>query len=124
MSLQLTSAALIVLVTLILSLYDIVPAVNDARGDTISEVLRQWSRDWPVLAYMWGVLGGHWFLGHAAYVTGSQRGDAALLVLSGWAALILCVGLQDYTERLGLGVHAAFLLAGIAAGHFLWTQAA
>lgn len=34
--------------------------VGGERGDTFSEVIRDWSRQWPVLGYALGALLGHW----------------------------------------------------------------
>lgn len=44
---------------------DIVLAVNKKSGDTISEVIRNSARKWPIFYVLWGlfwgVLLGHWF---------------------------------------------------------------
>jgi len=121
---QTASTILIVAVTVGLSVYDLLPALSEEPGDTISAVLRRWSREWPVLAYLWTMLGAHFFLGHPAYVTGTARGDAAVLVLTSWGLLIANVAARDYVESFPLWVFAVLMLAGLPMGHFFWTQGA
>jgi hypothetical protein len=41
--------------------YDVVPAFNKKKGDTISEVLLHASKKRPILACVWGILTGHLF---------------------------------------------------------------
>lgn len=52
----------IVLVSTVgLIVYDIIPAISRPLGDTISEVLRDWSYRYWVIPLAFGVLNGHWF---------------------------------------------------------------
>lgn len=56
------SRSIIVATGLLWMVYDIFPAVNVGRGDTISENVRDWSRKWWILAYVWGALATHFFV--------------------------------------------------------------
>lgn len=118
---QSISAVLIVAVTLLLSLYDILPALSAADGDTISAVLRQWSREWPILAWLWGVLGGHWFLGYSEPLMSAP--DEYVLIWLTWCFFVLNVWVRAEGVRLGTVGYFVVLLFGIIAGHFLWSQA-
>lgn len=51
----------IVLSVLGISAYDILPAVNKAKGDTISETLLGSAKRSPIIAVAWGILTGHLF---------------------------------------------------------------
>jgi len=119
---QTISAALIATVTLGLAAYDVLPALSDADGDTISQVLRRWSRDWPILAYLWGVLAGHFFLGYHRAVT-TPAGDLWLVVWSGWLGLILNLWYREAAVSAGTWAYVGLLVAGVSVGHFFWSQA-
>jgi len=66
---QLATWILILTVAVGASVYDVFAATNQSTGDTISAVLRTLSRDWWVVAYGWGLLGGHFFLGYPQALT-------------------------------------------------------
>jgi len=118
---QTISAALIVAVVVGVGLYDLMPALY-AEDATISHVLRSWSREWPVLAYLWGVLAGHFFLGHEHPVTGSETNDAFILIWTSWTLLILNLFWRDVSTSTPEWIYAALLTLGVVAGHFLWSQ--
>lgn len=118
MNYQAISAALIIIVTLGLSAYDLVPALNETPGDTISAVLRQWSREWYVLAYLWGVLGGHFFAGDPNPLLGAGLG---LTIWTVWILLIVNLGTRS--ADLPSWVYILLMIVGILAGHFFWSQA-
>lgn len=44
-----------------LSLYDLLPIFNKRPGDTISEVVRDGAKAYPIVAFAFGALFGHLF---------------------------------------------------------------
>lgn len=47
--------------TALLIAYDVYVAVNDTRGDTISELVTKHSLKRPIIPFAFGVIIGHWF---------------------------------------------------------------
>lgn len=118
---QTLSALIIIVVVIGVGLYDIVPALL-AEDATISHVLRSWSREWPVLAYLWGVLAGHFFLGHEDPVTASETTDAFVLIWTSWTLLIGNLFWRDIQVSTPEWMYVALLSAGVVTGHFFWSQ--
>lgn len=102
--------------------YDIVALVVGGAKSTISSVMRDWAHELPILAYAWGVLGGHFFWGHPEPVT-TETGDLVLLLFSVWVGVILNFAYQDGAKDLPLWVWIVIVMAGLVAGHFFWSQA-
>jgi hypothetical protein len=119
-NLQWVSSALILIVTLGLAVYDVWPAVTEVSGDTLSEVMHRWSEDWPILAYLWGVLGGHFFLGARQPVVGDGQ-DPLVLLWFTWVLFITNLSVHASDIELPRQVHGIVLLVGIGAGHLLWS---
>lgn len=109
MSLRRISAAVIVGTIVLVVGYDLVPAFVDPRpGDTISEVLRDWSvRGW-VLPYLGGVLAGHFWL----RVPWARANAAAWLLPAAAMALAGLLGVETSHPV----AWAALLGAGALAG--------
>jgi hypothetical protein len=60
---MLTTSIVAAVVTAVLVGIDIVWASNHVVGDTLSEVIRYWAGRFPLVAFAWGGLGGHFFHG-------------------------------------------------------------
>lgn len=102
--------------------YDVIVATNTIHGDTISEVLRRWGRDMPVVVYIWGTLAGHFWAGATAFdMSAAQELQVTLWTM--WMGLILSI--WWYQSGYDLPWWAALLVlnAGAVVGHFLWSQA-
>ena len=113
-----TQKFILVVVGLIVAV-DLFLALNDVKGDTISEVLKGWAyRRFFVLTWAWGVLAGHLFLTKATPVF-SPPGN--IWVLLGITAVVLGAGLS-YKAVVGVPIQLALLLAGMGAGYLLWPQ--
>lgn len=114
--------AFIIVVALGASTWTAVAAANGVPGDTVSAVLRRASRDWWVLAYVWGLLAGHWFLGHPHAVT-TPGADTRLVLWLSWAIFVLNAAhfRLDWPDVPVWG-YALLLGLGTACGHFLWSQ--
>lgn len=108
-------------IALALTGWDIVLATDAVEGNTISKVLGRGSREWPLLAYLWGVLGGHFFLGHGPAIT-TPTGDFRITIWSMWIGLILNFWYRHEAVSLPTWAYAAVLVAGMIVGHFFWSQ--
>ena len=83
------SEALIVITTVVIVGYDLLPALNDVNDDTISERIRLLTERWWCLPAMWSVLAGHWWGPfHAPVVTHGGWMLAALGVLALFACAL------------------------------------
>jgi hypothetical protein len=116
------SVILIAVATFGLSLWDLVPALNSVDGDTISRIIRAWSREWPILAYLWGLLGGHFFLGYSEALT-NPRGDLYLTLWVTWAAFILNLWYRSNDVEPNVYIFAVAITLGLLVGSFFWSQA-
>lgn len=96
-----------------LAIWDIIPATNDQPGDTISEVVRDWSQTIYLLPYITGIVMGHFFIN-------KTRDTYNLKVL--WVTGI-AVAIRDL---LNLGTFAggntAYFVVGVLFGHIFWPQ--
>lgn len=113
---------LIIVVTLSMTIYNIFPVLSPEDGDTISAILHEWSREWVVLSYLWGLLGGHWFLGYYRALT-TPQGDLVLTLFSLWAVFVANVVLRAYEVETPTWGHVVALVVGVIIGHFFWSQA-
>lgn len=96
--------------------YDLLPATNAVRGDTISEWLRDKSTS-MLVPWVAGVLCGHWFWN----VHGERTPDPTLT----WSVLP-AIAILLFLAEIVAGVHAANpafpFLAGFICGRFFWGQ--
>lgn len=104
----------IVAVTAALIVYDIVVAATPPGGDTLSEVIRDFARNWFFIPLTAGVLMGHWFWNTRKVSMGVWR--YWVLGAIGCVALVI-----DFIAPIRMFPIVPFLL-GIPLGHFLWPQ--
>lgn len=98
--------------------YDIIVAVDHTSGNTISEIMLGWAYRIPLLPYAFGVVLGHLFWPAWQPLVLPRSLDLTLLGVSGFLlAMATQVGLYPKTVTPALP-----MLAGIIAGHFLWSQ--
>jgi len=123
MDYTLASTILIIAVTVGLSAYDLLPAFNSVSRDTLSAVLYTWSRDWWIIAYVWGVLGGHFFGGHAQATTTPVQ-DTYLTFWFMWVLMIVNVAhVKEQWPLLPTWCYLTLIMIGVLSGHFFWSQA-
>jgi len=100
-------------ITLLLISWDVLLAADSRKGNTISEIVGNASRRWWIMAYGWGVVGGHLFV---PAVWDEPRWLAfGALAVAGAAALALGF------LRVPFHRWAALLLGGLH-GWLLWGQ--
>jgi hypothetical protein len=102
--------------TCVLIGWDIVVAVNDERGDTISEMMLAAASKHPSLAFSWGGITGHMFWPRESPIFWRKPHTAFLL--GGLAVAMLAFEFFVTLKVLPIGP----LLVGIALGHWLWPQ--
>lgn len=115
-----TSKVIVILTGLLWAVYDVIPAINAGRGDTISENVRDWSRKWWILPYVWGALTAHFFVNIGqpdAYKTLFQI--LAMLTFGLFAANV-CTAL--FLGEAPAWSRAVALMVGFASGLALWAQ--
>jgi hypothetical protein len=115
------SVVFIVIATFGLSLWDLIPALNNVDGDTISRIIRAWSREWPILAYLWGLLGGHFFLGYSKTVI-SPSGDIYFIFWITWGMFILNLWYRNNNIEPKVYIFTVAIIIGLVIGNFFWTQ--
>jgi hypothetical protein len=97
---------------------------------TESRLLANWARDWTVIPYAWGVLGGHWFWFWETSVPDEMVRVAFYIVLS---VLLLALDIAFYRLREAylfippkwvqyIRHPLVALVLGVLVGHYLWGQ--
>lgn len=119
---QTVSALLIATLTLVATTWTAIATAHSGMGASISAVLRTWGQEWAVLPYLWGVLFSHFWLGHQQAMT-TPKGD--LWITLGSMVLMggLSAALRGWGVRLPQWAHLVLLAAGMAVGHYFWSQA-
>ena len=101
------------------ALYDLIPAFAKAKGDTISEVLKNGAyRLWMIPLYF-GVLGGHFFWNRQSYM-----GDTKYYILG--CFVLITIGLNIWSIKVGYTptrfIVSILPVIGYVIGHLIWTQ--
>lgn len=122
MAYQTVTVILIATVSIGLSAYDVLPATNAVDGDTISEVIRRWGREWIVLPYIWGGLGGHFWAGSPHHIwTGADQ--LRVTVWSMWMVFVLNLGLRQQVRDWPWWAFLIAMMGGALVFSFTWSQA-
>ncbi len=96
---------------------------NKVENDTINVILKNWAYSkYFFITFVWGVLGGHFFLGTEIPVIGCNWWlPPVLLVLI--VAFLIWIGRHlDRSFVLLRSYQLFLLLSGILYGHFIWSQ--
>jgi hypothetical protein len=122
MGYQTVTVVLIVAVSIGLSAYDVLPATNAVDGDTISEVIRRWGREWVVLPYIWGGLGGHFWAGYP-HQTWTAGEELRITLWSMWMVFVLNLGIRQYVRDWPWWAFLLAMMVGAVVFSFTWSQA-
>ena len=114
------SAGIVAATAAIWALWDIIPAINAGRGDTLSENIRDWSRNMWSIPLIWGALTGHFFVN----IGQPTQYTKFFLILCGIAvaAILTNVATHFLIGQVPLWGRIAALVFGIVLGIALWSQ--
>jgi hypothetical protein len=120
---RLVSQIILIATAAVWFIWDLIPAINNGRGDTLSENMRDWGRSLLVLPMLWGALGSHFFFnfGQASnYVTRFY-----ILLAISVVAIIVNVAVY-YLHPIEYNVYwrVSAYVVGAFLGVFLWGQSA
>jgi len=112
---------IVVLTAIVWSVWDVIPAMNQGRGDTISEAIRTWSRTAWVVPMGWGILTSHFFVN----IGQPENYQLRFYVMSGFfVACIIANLIHSYYMGyvLSPAVRVGVMLFGMGIGMFFWPQ--
>jgi len=106
-----------------LILFNVYLNFNKIKNDTVNVILKNWAYSkYFFITFIWGVLGGHFFLGTRTPIFGSNWWLPVVLVII-LVAILVFIG-----KRLAKGFsikrryQLLLLIAGLLYGHFFWSQ--
>lgn len=106
-----------------LVLFNIYLNFNKIENDTINVILKNWAYNkYFFITFIWGVLGGHFFLGTKSPLFGSNWWIPVVLVIVIVFILIL-IGKKFKSDFvLQQRYQLVLLITGLLYGHFIWSQ--
>ena len=114
---------IIVAVIAFLILFNIYLNYNKIENDTINEILKNWAYSkYFFITFIWGVLGGHFYLGSPRPVFGSNWWIPVVLVIALVILLIFIGNKRDHSSILKRRYQLVLLVSGVLYGHFFWSQ--
>ena len=106
-----------------LILFNIYLNFNKVKDDTINVILKNWAyKQYFFITFVWGVLGGHFFLGSTNPVFGSNWWMPVVLVILLIIALIIIGKRIKIQPKVKRRYQFLLLVAGLLYGHFFWSQ--
>lgn len=105
----------------IMVVIDILLYINKVKGDTISNIIRDWVYGKAYfITFAWGVFTGHFFMGNGDWI-GSIKTLPCLIILS--FLLVALFVHAHFKKPVMKPQHQLILLvAGILYGHFFWSM--
>ncbi|WP_298364822.1 hypothetical protein [uncultured Lutibacter sp.] len=106
-----------------LVLFNIYLNFNKIENDTINVILKNWAYNkYFFITFIWGVLGGHFFLGTKSPLFGSNWWIPVVLVIVIVFILIL-IGKKFKSDFvLQQRYQLVLLITGLLYGHYIWSQ--
>lgn len=96
---------------------------NKIENDTINVILKDWAyKEYFFITFVWGVLGGHFFLGSQKPVFGSNWWLPVVLVITLILILIVIGKKITIKPKVKRRYQFILLIAGLLYGHFFWSQ--
>ena len=114
---------IVIAVITFLVLFNIYLNYNKIENDTINEILKKWAYSkYFFITFIWGVLGGHFFLGSPRPVFGSNWWIPVVLVIV-LVIILIFIGIKlDRSTILKRRYQLLLLVFGVLYGHFFWSQ--
>jgi len=114
---------IVIAVIVFLILFNVYLNYNKIENDTINEILKNWAYNkYFFITFLWGVLGGHFFLGSPRPVFGSNWWLPVILVIIIGIILIFLGNKLERTDVLKRRYQLLLLISGVLYGHFFWSQ--
>ena len=114
---------ILIAIIVFLILFNFYLSFNKIENDTINIILKNWAYNkYFFITFVWGVLGGHFFLGTQYPLFGSNWWIPVLLVVVLVLILILIGKRLNKTFVLKRRYQFLLLIAGLLYGHFIWSQ--
>lgn len=114
---------IVIAVIIFLILFNIYLNYNKIENDTINEILKNWAYSkYFFITFIWGVFGGHFFLGSPRPVFGSNWWMPVVLVIILVILLIFIGNKLKRSDILKRRYQLLLLISGVLYGHFFWSQ--
>jgi hypothetical protein len=96
---------------------------NNIEDDTVNFIIKSWAYNkYYFITFVWGVLGGHFFLGSYNPVFGSNWIIPPILLIAIVILLIYFGKKLDKKFVLKRRYQLILLITGVLYGHFFWAQ--
>ena len=106
-----------------LILLNILLNFNKIKNDTVNVILKNWAyQEYFFITFIWGVLGGHFFLGSQKPVFGTNWWLPVVLVIILVLVLLFIGKKVDIKPKVKRRYQFVLLLFGLLYGHFFWSQ--
>lgn len=106
-----------------LIIFNIYLNFNKIENDTVNVILKNWAyKKYFFITFLWGVLGGHFFLGTEKPVFGSNWWLPLLTVIVVIIGLVIMGRRLIITPKVKRRYQFVLLIAGVMYGHFIWSQ--
>lgn len=114
---------IVIAVIIFLILFNIYLNYNKIENDTINEILKNWAYSrYFFITFIWGVLGGHFFLGSPRPIFGSNWWMPVVLVIILVIMLLFIGNKLEGAHILKRRYQLLLLISGVLYGHFFWSQ--
>lgn len=106
-----------------LILFNIYLNFNRVENDTVNVILKNWAyKKYFFITFVWGVLGGHFFLGSSNPVFGSNWWIPVIVIIILIIGLIIIGKKTSIQPKVKRRYQFLLLLLGLMYGHFFWSQ--
>lgn len=106
-----------------LILFNIYLNFNRVENDTVNVILKNWAyKNYFFITFVWGVLGGHFFLGSSNPVFGSNWWIPVIVIIILIIGLIIIGKKASIQPKVKRRYQFLLLLLGLMYGHFFWSQ--
>lgn len=96
---------------------------NNIEDDTVNIIIKNWAyKQYFFITFIWGVLGGHFFLGTKYPVFGSNWWLPIALVIVLIIVLIILGRRLEIHPKVKRRYQFVLLTSGVLYGHFFWSQ--
>ncbi len=106
-----------------LIIFNIYLNFNKIENDTVNVILKNWAyKKYFFITFLWGVLGGHFFLGTEKPVFGSNWWLPLVTAIGIIISLVIIGEHLKITPKVKRRYQFVLLIAGVMYGHFVWSQ--